>query len=466
MSQAQPRTATPSVTRPRGVRATERFDVVIVGAACAGAPLAALLARQGLDVVLVDKSPAPKGSLSSHLMEADCLAFLNRLGVIERVRETGAPFMRRIDLKMNDCRFEAPLPQVPGDVGGAAFVRRHLLDPILVDAAREAGADVRMGTKVTSLVERGGRVRGACVEHDGSETEIQAGLVVGADGRGSAVAKLVGAREYGIIPSERWYYWTFFEGAHPSTLHTFVYHRWDDRMIWAGGADSGLYLIGTSPGTDQREAFKRDPSGWVRGHALACEPTAMAIRDARQATKIYGIKQFSSYFRQACGPGWVLAGDAGHFKDPSLGRGIGDAFRQADALAPAIVAGLGGSAPLDRELAEFARWRDGKFFGHQWIAGDLGGKGRIPDLAPEAVRHLHSKGRGSVVVNVFNHRSTYEDVFGIPRGAGAAVRLLLRSSDRRALLRDFRWIGVREVRRRGARRLHRIRAAIQFRGWR
>src|SRR4051812_31539968 len=188
----------------RRMPAGERFDVVIVGARCAGAPLAALLARRGRKVAVVEQATFPRNTLSSHLMQGDALAFLDRLGVTPRVKATGAPFITSTDGRFENVYFSADYPLRDGDPGGAASIRRHLLDPILADAAAEAGADLRMATKVVGLVEEDGRVAGVrALGRDGVEHELRGTLVVGADGRGSTVAAAVGARTYNVTPSQR-----------------------------------------------------------------------------------------------------------------------------------------------------------------------------------------------------------------------------------------------------------------------
>ncbi|HEX8052985.1 MAG TPA: NAD(P)/FAD-dependent oxidoreductase [Thermoleophilaceae bacterium] len=428
----------------------ERFDVVIVGARCAGSPLATLLARSGLRVAVVEQVTFPRTVLSSHLIEADSLNFFKRLGILDPVRKTGVRFMHGVDTRLNELRLVTRFPLRPGDLGGAAFLRRHLLDSILADAAAEAGAEMRMDTKVVGLLEEAGRVTGVRVVHDGRESELHAPLVVGADGRKSTVARLCGARRYNVTRNERSYYFTFFEGASPDSDDLFVFHRWDDRMVWAGAADSGLYLVGVSPEDHQREDFRRDPETNLMAHMRACEPTAAALADARRATKIFGIVRFEGYFREPTGPGWVLVGDAGHFKDPAAGRGIGDAFIQAERLAPTIVAGLDGTGPpLDLALAEWAAWRDRKFAGHYWMTNDLGCAGAIPTMAPQLVQALEGRGEVDRFFDLFSHRSCYYDILTIPRLAEATGRVLVKGRfDRAAVVREAGRLLVREGRRR------------------
>lgn len=428
----------------------ERFDVIIVGARCAGSPLATLLARAGLKVALVEQATFPKETLSSHLMEADALSFLMRLGVGEPVRATGVRFLTRADIRLNEFQVVAPFPLRFDDLGGAAFLRRHLLDAILAESAVEAGADLRMGTKVVEVLWDRGRVSGVKVQHGGVETELHAPLLVGADGRRSTVAYMCASRKYNVEPSQRSYYFTFFEGADAAFSDRFVFHRWSDRMVWGGPADNGLYLVGVSPEAHEAGYFRTETERGLLAHLRSCEPMAQALAEARIATKIAGIRKFDGYFRQASGAGWVLAGDSGHFKDPALGRGIGDAFRQAETLVPAIISGLDGSgSDLDTTLQRWAGWRDKEFEGHYWLANNLGRAGMFPTMIPQAMRRLQEQGELDRFFDLFSHRAQYQDVFPLRDLSSATLKLLTSPKIKRAsLVKEAATLLARESRRR------------------
>src|SRR3954454_8623465 len=214
------------------------YDVVVVGSRCAGSPLAALLARAGIRVALVEQARFPRDTLSSHLFEADGLAVLDRLGLTERLSATGARFANRTDARFGDLRLHVDLPLRPGDPGGITSIRRTVLDPILAGAAEEAGAEVRLETKVTGLLEREGRVAGVRTDSG----ELPARVVVGADGRNSTVAELCGSRRYNLTQNERALYWGFYEGVDAGEP-TFVTHRWDDRFVLGIPSDGGLYQV-------------------------------------------------------------------------------------------------------------------------------------------------------------------------------------------------------------------------------
>lgn len=425
------------------------FDVVVVGGRCAGSPLATLLARAGLSVALVEQATFPRDTLSTHIFESAALAFLNRLGVLSALRATGAPIVNHIDIRQEGFRAQVPAPQQPGDVGGVMSVRRLLLDPILLAAAAEAGTEVWMGTKVTALVWDHGRVTGVRVARNGSEQVLAARLVVGADGRSSTVARLAGSRKYNLTPNERFFYWSFFEDADPGAEPAVVFHRWSGNLVVAIPADSGLYQVLALPGLSELPRFRQNLEKSYLEHVRRCDPVAHALSDARRVGKLFGILRWEGFFREATGPGWILAGDAGHFKDPSPGQGIQDAFRQAEFLAPAILSAISSSpSALDETLARWARWRDDDAVEHYWLAADLGKAGLAPAVLPEIAQRLHERGKLDSFLDLFSHRSAPSKVLTPPRLAGATARLLARGGcDRRALLGEVGALIAEDVRR-------------------
>ena len=89
----------------------KEFDVVVVGGRCAGSPLAALLARGGLSVALVEQATFPRDTLSTHTFQSPALAFLDRLGVLSAVRATGAPVVNHLDIRQEEFRARMPWPR-------------------------------------------------------------------------------------------------------------------------------------------------------------------------------------------------------------------------------------------------------------------------------------------------------------------------------------------------------------------
>src|SRR3954447_24662036 len=130
---------------------TASTDVVVVGARCAGAATAMLLARAGARVALIDRSPLGSDTLSTHaLMRAGALQ-LDRWGLLDEVRDAGTPPVKRTIFRYGPASTTVTLKPLRG-VDALYAPRRTVLDRILVEAARDAGATVVLGTSVTDLL--------------------------------------------------------------------------------------------------------------------------------------------------------------------------------------------------------------------------------------------------------------------------------------------------------------------------
>jgi menaquinone-9 beta-reductase len=180
------------------------WDAIIVGARCAGSPLARFLAREGKRVLLIDAATFPSDQpLSTHFIHGFGMAILDELGLGDRVRAIATPITRMVQ-QVEDLTV-AVRPTIAG-----TSPRRTDLDQILLDGAREAGAEVRLGLRVLEVVRDGGRVSGVVVEdRDGKREELRCMVVVGADGRNSTIAERVGAAKYLDYPSPRGFYWAY-----------------------------------------------------------------------------------------------------------------------------------------------------------------------------------------------------------------------------------------------------------------
>ncbi len=252
-------------------------------------------------------------------------------------------------------------------------VRRITLDVHLVEAAREAGVDLRLHTRVTGLLERGGRVRGVRVtSRDGRVSDIGADLVVGADGRLSTIARLTGARRYHVTSSERMSTWAYFRGVKAQPVARVYYHRLGDDFVVAAPADHDLFITISCPSLETLDDVRADSEGSFQRTIQGCPPVAALLEGAERVTKFRGLTRFEGFFREAAGPGWVLAGDSGHFKDPTPGQGISDALRQVERLSEAILRGFSRPADRDEELRRWWRWRDADAIQHYWFANDIG----------------------------------------------------------------------------------------------
>jgi 2-polyprenyl-6-methoxyphenol hydroxylase-like FAD-dependent oxidoreductase len=383
----------------------ESFDVIVVGARCAGAPLATMLAREGLRVCLIDKDRFPSDTLSTHGIQPSGVQVLERLGVLDSLLEL-APPIRYLQMTFDDVA--TPATDVIAITGAPGLsVRRITLDAILVDAAANAGAEVRTRTAVTGLVMEGGRVAGVTA----ASGELRAPLVVGADGARSAVAKMVGAQEYNPTPNGRVFMWAYYE-ADPTDGEMWV-GKVGDHTYLGMPTDGGLALIGVCPSIERREEVRADREAVYEAGLRAWPKLHAGVNGARRDGPVHTMANTSGFFRPSAGPGWALVGDAGHFKDPTPGQGIGDALRQSEKLAAAITRALGSDqSRADEILREWWLWRDQDAWEMYWFAHDMGAAGPTPPLRHEAERRIAGDPElTTAMVRVLNHERRPSEVF-------------------------------------------------------
>ncbi|OBA76962.1 hypothetical protein A5641_19530 [Mycobacterium sp. 1554424.7] len=421
----------------------KRFDVVVVGARCAGSPLATMLARKGLSVCVVDRAQFPSETPSTHIIQSCGVEVLGQLGVLDDVLAAGAVPLDRMTMVIDDAvRIEATVDPAIKTPRGVC-VRRVTLDALLVGAAAAAGADVRTGLRVTNLVTEDGRVTGV----DTADGPIHARLVVGADGRHSTVAALAGAREYHVAPPGKMFAWAYFEHVRDREGHARLGRRGNLAFL-AGPTDGDLYMAAIGIDMAKQAEFHANRDANFAAGLRAWPELADVIGDGRRVGPIRAVTKWHGYFRDAAGPGWVLVGDAGHFKDPSPGQGIGDAFRQARRLADSIEGGLGDTSP-DEAMLRWWQWRDDDAYEMHWMASDFGTPGASTPFNTRLMKDIAADPAAKqTLLRVLNHEVRPSHLFTTPLVVRAAARSLRDRPDRLvATLKEIVRAGRRNARR-------------------
>ena len=310
----------------------EKFDAVIVGARCAGASTAMLLARQGARVLLVDRAEPGSDTLSTHAIMRGGVTSLHRWGLLDQVISAGTPPVRTSTFHYEGSPVEVAIK--PRDGVDALFApRRTVLDPILANAASEAGATLRYRTTLESLKTRKGRVTGAVLRDASGLYEVASKIVIGADGIRSRVAQLANAE--------------ITQAANHATasIYGYVHTLPDTGFHTAFSPGSAAGVIPTNNGAHcVFVSFAKENRGRVmangteaafRGELEKTMPWAVE-QICAEKPKLYAFGGVRGYLRRAFGPGWALVGDAGYFKDTVTAHGITDAFRDAELLARAV----------------------------------------------------------------------------------------------------------------------------------
>jgi len=331
-------------------------DVIVIGARCGGAPTAMLLARKGYDVLLVDRAKVPSDIPHGHFVHRNGPARLRKWGLLDRVIDSGAP---AIESSINDCGDYA-LCADELRVNGLAFgyaPRRYALDAILVEAAVEAGAQLRDEYTVESLTEHDDQISGICGRDrkTGTLTTERAKITVGADGRSSLVARRVHAPLYQSAPSQTFSYFSYWSGVTSTALEIYVRPEF---ALAAFPTNNNLFAVFVSWPSRLLPRI----GGHIEAHfmqAVDCIPALSArLHNGRREERLYGALDLPNFLRKPFGPGWALVGDAGCHKDPFLALGMSDAFRDAEFLAEAIDAVLSGRATYEQAMSQFERLRN------------------------------------------------------------------------------------------------------------
>lgn len=308
----------------------DRYDVLVVGARCAGAATAMLLARQGARILVVDHDRPGTDTVSTHALMRGGVMQLARWGLLDRIRAAGTPAIRRTSFWYGGEPLHVDIPPLHG-TDALHAPRRTVLDAALAAAAWAAGAEIRYQTSLRRLRrDAQGRVRGAELSSRNGSRFVEADLVIGADGRRSAVARDVGAEVQ--------------RRAGHASAFTYIYagglanlgYRW----FWAQGAAGGI--IPTNAGLscvflglplETMPRAIRDAAAFRAIVGQSVPELAAALERAPMAGRPVIFRGERGYIRRSTGPGWALVGDAAYFKDPITAHGLTDALRDAELLA-------------------------------------------------------------------------------------------------------------------------------------
>jgi 2-polyprenyl-6-methoxyphenol hydroxylase-like FAD-dependent oxidoreductase len=332
------------------------YDVIVVGARVAGAATALLLARGGLRVLAVDRARFPSDTLSTHQIQVPGVARLRRWGLLDRLSAAGTPATHQVRVDFGPVVLEGRFPAYDG-ADALYSPRRTVLDSLLIDAARGAGAEVREGCVLDEIVWNRGRAAGIRCHERGRRTPITvtARLVVGADGKHSRVAEAVAARRYRQRPVSTLACYTYWRGVRLSAGE--LYQR-PGLAVAAFPTNDDLTMVYLAAPIAGFAAFRTDVEGHYLRGLERCGDLAERVRAGQRAGRLRATPDLPNFLRVPHGPGWALVGDAGAVMDPVTAAGIANALRDAELLAGAVTAALAEGRPADAYLRTYHRRRD------------------------------------------------------------------------------------------------------------
>lgn len=303
------------------------YDVVVVGAGPAGTATATLMARQGRSVLLLDAARFPRPKACAEYVSPGGVAILERLGAFDHLEHAGRWLEGMRIVAPSGASHLMTYADAAGQARRALSVPRLALDLALVQLARANAVEVREGCPAREVLRDAGGVRGVVTA---SGERIPAGLVVGADGRQSMVARGVGVRQ-----TVRW----------PRRLGLSVHldgvswpadygEMWVGRHGYVGAAPldtNGRLSLGVVQPMPRHEHGA--PLARVQSMLEEFPELARRLAMGRPVERVRGVGPLASRVRACAGRGFALVGDAAGFFDPFTGEGIFRALRGAELLA-------------------------------------------------------------------------------------------------------------------------------------
>ncbi|MFI5801423.1 NAD(P)/FAD-dependent oxidoreductase [Streptomyces sp. NPDC051561] len=356
------------MTKPES--AGDQYDVVIGGASLAGCAAAILLARRGVRVALLERRSDPEAykALCTHSLQAHAYPVLHELGLVTALEKAGA--VRNAARWHTRWGWIEPKAAPGGPVLPYGYnIRRSVLDPLIRRRAADTpGVELLLGHQVTGLVKEGGRIAGVRAWTPEGEREIRARLVVGADGKDSAVAKFAGVAAT-TYENGRFGYLAHYRDL---PLPRGISHTWflEPDMAYAFVNDDGVTVMAVLPDKKRLPDFREDLEGSFLDFVRRL-PEAPPIESAERITQFTGSVNYPLVTREATAPGLALIGDAALTGDPLWGVGCGWALESAKWLAQAVAPAVRARGDVDKSLLVYARRHRRQLRGHQAMAVDF-----------------------------------------------------------------------------------------------
>lgn len=370
-----------------------KADVLVVGGGPAGAATAWALARNGVHALVVDRAHFPRAKPCAEYLSPQASRILHEMGALDAIDRAGGAQLSGMSIHAsNGVSFKGRFAASHGFHGfrdRGCSIRRELLDSIVLDRARAAGAEVAEGVAVTQLrKDASGRVTGVEARRNDQPLTIEARLVVGADGLRSVVARRLGLTHFARWP-RRIAFVTHFRGVRGISDCGEMHVR---RTGYCGLADVGGGVTNVAVVVPQSVAqqARGDSEGFLSRWLAAQDSLASRFAEAERVSPVQVTGPFGSHARRAWTGGAALVGDAADFFDPFTGEGIYAALRGGELLGPYLYEALRAATPTraDHALEAYDRSRQHEFGGKWKVERLIGIAVGIPAVLNQCARVL------------------------------------------------------------------------------
>ena len=323
----------------------EQCDVLIIGAGPAGSVAAALLLKQGRQVLVLEREQFPRFSIGESLLPQS-MEYLQQAGMLQAVVEAGFQYKNGAAFVRGDryTDFDFRDKHSPG-WGTTYQVQRAQFDQVLANEAERQGAQVRYQHTVTAFDADAGKPR-VTVHHmdgsaDGTEYIVEAGFVLDASGFGRVLSRLLELESPSNFPV-RGAIFTHIEdgiavpGFDRNKIRITVHPEHCDVWYWLIPFAGGRCSIGVVAETAFLEQFKGSETERLQTLVMQDPASRALLENARWDTPARQIVGYSSNVKSLWGKGYALLGNAGEFLDPVFSSGVTIAVKSASLAAAAL----------------------------------------------------------------------------------------------------------------------------------
>ncbi|SDV06737.1 NAD(P)/FAD-dependent oxidoreductase [Pseudomonas mucidolens] len=374
----------------------ERRQVVVIGAGPSGAIAAALLKRNGHDVLIIERQHFPRFSIGESLL-SHCIDFIEEAGMLEAVNaagfqlKTGAAFAwgERYSAFEFDDTFSNGKPTT-------FQVQRADFDKLLADQAALQGVEIRYGQTLVGVDFAAGHRYLHVRQENGREYHIKASFVLDASGYGRVLPRLLNLEAPSNFPLRQAVF-THIEDRieHPGfdrtkiLITTHPTHR--DIWFWTIPFSDGRCSVGVVAAKTHFEGRDLDLDACLRGFIDETPSLSKVLKNAVWDTPARSIGGYSANVTTLHGPGFALLGNAAEFLDPVFSSGVTIAMRSASMAAGLLNRQLKGESvdwqtefaePLKRGVDTFRCYVEG------WYAGTFQDVIFHADSSPEIRRMI------------------------------------------------------------------------------
>ncbi len=335
----------------------EHREVVVIGAGPAGAVAAALLKRQGHDVLILERQQFPRFSIGESLL-AHCLEYLDEAGMMPAVQAAGFQVKNGAAFACGDAYTYFDFRDKFSAGPGTTFqVQRAHFDQVLADDAARQGVEVRYRQEVTAADFGGDGPLLDVRTAEGDSYQVKSRFVLDASGYGRVLARLLDLERPSSMPPRKAIF-THIEdriddpGFDREKILITVHPEQRGIWYWLIPFSNGRCSFGVVGGEDLFGAPGEDLMTTLRAMAQAAPNLKRVLKNAVWDTPANTIGGYSASVTRLHGPGYALLGNAAEFLDPVFSSGVTIALRSSKLAADALHRQLGG-AQVDWQ-SEFA----------------------------------------------------------------------------------------------------------------